>query len=52
MCQLTQLIMEKLETVKTYNAKLEVISDIAEFFSDNDTLSGEGKQSLRTTGQY
>jgi hypothetical protein len=35
--QLTSLIMEKLdETIKKYNAKLVVISDIAGFFLDND----------------
>ena len=35
--QLTSLILDKLEeAVKTYNAKLVVISDIAGFFVDND----------------
>ena len=40
--QLTSLIMEKLEeTIKTYNAKLVVISDIAGFFLDNDVPAEE-----------
>jgi hypothetical protein len=40
--QLTSLIMEKLEeTVKLYNAKLVVISDVAGFFLDSDVPAEE-----------
>ncbi len=43
--QLTSLIMEKLEeTVKTYNAKLVIISDIAGFFLDNDVTQEEAQR--------
>jgi len=44
--QLTSLLMEKLEeTVKTYNAKLVVISDVAGLFLDSD-VSGEEAQKI------
>jgi hypothetical protein len=43
--QLTSLIMEKLEeTVKRYNAKLVVISDIAGFFLDKDIPQEEAQR--------
>ena len=43
--QLTSLILDKLkETVKSYNAKLVVISDIAEFFLDNDIPHEEAQR--------
>ena len=43
--QLTSLIMEKLEeTIKNYNAKLVVISDIAGFFLDNDIPHEEAQR--------
>jgi len=43
--QLTSLIMEKLEeTIKKYNAKLVVISDIAGFFLDNDVPHEEAQR--------
>jgi hypothetical protein len=43
--QLTALIMEKLEkTIKTYNAKLVIISDIAGFFLDNDVPREEAQR--------
>lgn len=43
--QLTSLILDKLEeTVKKYNAKLVVISDIAGFFLDNDVSHEEAQR--------
>jgi len=43
--QLTSLIMEKLEeTIKTYNIKLVIISDIAGFFLDNDVPRKEAQR--------
>lgn len=43
--QLTSLILDKLEeTVKNYNAKLIVISDIAGFFLDNDVPHEEAQR--------
>ena len=43
--QLTSLIMEKLEeTVKNYNAKVVVISDLAGFFLDIDVANEEAQQ--------
>ena len=43
--QLTSLILDKLEeTIKTYNAKLVVISDIAGFFLDNDIPHEEAER--------
>ncbi len=43
--QLTALIMEKLEeTVKQYNAKLVIISDIAGFFLDDDVANEEAQR--------
>ena len=43
--QLTSLILDKLEeTIKTYNAKLVVISDIAGFFLDNDIPHEEAQR--------
>jgi hypothetical protein len=43
--QLTSLIMEKLEeTVKIYNAKLVVISDVAGFFLDSDVPAEEAQK--------
>ena len=43
--QLTSLIMEKLEeTVKIYNAKVVVISDIAGFFIDNKVAADEAQR--------
>jgi hypothetical protein len=43
--QLTSLLMEKLEeTVKTYNAKLVVISDIAGLFLDSDVSAEEAQR--------
>jgi RecA/RadA recombinase len=43
--QLTALIMEKLEkTIKTYNAKLVIISDIAGFFLDNNVPREEAQR--------
>jgi len=43
--QLTSLILDKLEeTVKKYNAKLVVISDIAGFFLDNDIPNEEAQR--------
>ncbi len=43
--QLTSLIMEKLEeTVKTYNAKVVIISDIAGFFLDSDVAAEEAQR--------
>jgi hypothetical protein len=43
--QLTSLIMEKLEeTVKAYNAKLVIISDVAGFFLDNDIPADEAQK--------
>jgi len=43
--QLTSLILDKLEeTVKKYDAKLVVISDIAEFFLDNDVAHEEAQR--------
>ncbi|MCL4429894.1 MAG: hypothetical protein M1167_03990 [Chloroflexi bacterium] len=43
--QLTSIVMEKLEeTVKKYNAKLVVISDIAGFFLDNDVPQEEAQR--------
>jgi hypothetical protein len=43
--QLTSLLMEKLEeTIKKYNAKLVVISDIAGFFLDDDVPSEEAQK--------
>jgi hypothetical protein len=40
--QLTSLIMEKLEeTIKTYDAKVAIISDIASFFLDTDIAAEE-----------
>ncbi len=43
--QLTSLILDKLEeTIKKYNAKLVVISDIAGFFLDNDVPHEEAQR--------
>ena len=43
--QLTSLILDKLEeTIKNYNAKLVVISDIAGFFLDNDIPHEEAQR--------
>ena len=43
--QLTSLIMENLEeTLKTYNAKLAIIFDIAGFFLDNDVPQEEAQR--------
>ncbi|HMK94244.1 MAG TPA: hypothetical protein VK536_02465 [Candidatus Limnocylindrales bacterium] len=43
--QLTSLILDKLEeTVKNYDAKLVVISDIAGFFLDNDVAREEAQR--------
>jgi hypothetical protein len=43
--QLTSLIIEKLEeTVKTYNAKVVIISDIANFFLDTDVPAEEAQK--------
>lgn len=43
--QLTSLIMEKLEeTIKVYNAKLVIISDIAGFFLDEDVSLEEAQR--------
>lgn len=43
--QMTSLILEKLkETVKRYNAKLAIISDIAGFFLDKDVLEYEARR--------
>ncbi len=43
--QLTSLIMEKLdETVKTYNAKVVIISDIANFFLDTNITAEEAQK--------
>lgn len=43
--QLTSLILDKLEeAVKTYNAKLVVISDVAGFFLDNDVANEEAQR--------
>ena len=43
--QMTALILEKLkETVKRYNAKLAIISDIAGFFLDKDVPEIEGRR--------
>jgi hypothetical protein len=43
--QLTSLILDKLEeTIKAYNAKLVVISDIAGFFLDNDIPHEEAQR--------
>jgi hypothetical protein len=43
--QLTSLVMEKLEeTVKTYNAKAVVISDLAGLFLDSDNVAPEEAQ--------
>ncbi len=43
--QLTSLIMEKLEeTVKAYNAKVVIISDIAGFFLDEDVANEEAER--------
>ena len=43
--QLTSLILDKLEeTIKNYNAKLVVISDIAGFFSDDDIPNEEAQK--------
>ncbi len=43
--QLTSLIMEKLEeTVKNYDAKLVIISDIAGFFLDSDITGEEAER--------
>jgi hypothetical protein len=43
--QLTSLIMEKLEeTIKKYDAKLVVISDVAGFFLDNDVPQEEAQR--------
>jgi len=43
--QLTALIMEKLEeTIKTYNPKLIVISDVAGFFLDEDVEEEEAEK--------
>jgi hypothetical protein len=43
--QLTSLILDKLEeTVKTYNAKVVVISDIAGFFLDSDIPNEEAQR--------
>lgn len=43
--QLTSLIMENLEeTLKTYNAKLAIISDTAGFFLDNDVPQEEAQR--------
>jgi hypothetical protein len=51
--QLTSLIMEKLEeTVKTYNAKLVVVSDVAGFFLDNDVPQEEGERIYSQIASY
>ncbi len=43
--QLTSFVMEKLEgIIKTYNAKLVVVSDIAGFFLDNDVPHEEAER--------
>jgi hypothetical protein len=43
--QLTSIILDKLEeTIKSYNAKLVVISDIAGFFLDNDIPNEEAQR--------
>jgi len=43
--QLTSLILDKLEeTIKTYNAELVIISDIAGFFLDNDIPHEEAQR--------
>ncbi len=43
--QLTSLIMEKLEeTIKVYNAKLVIVSDIAGFFLDEDVSLEEAQR--------
>jgi hypothetical protein len=43
--QMTALILEKLkETVKRYNAKLAIISDIADFFLDKDVPEYEARR--------
>ena len=45
--QMTALILEKLKkTVKRYDAKLVVISDIAGFFLDNDVPEDEAREVL------
>ncbi len=43
--QLTSLVMEKLEeAIKTHNAKLMIVSDIAGFFLDNDVPQEEAQR--------
>jgi replicative DNA helicase len=51
--QLTSLIMEKLEeTVKIYNAKVVVISDIAGFFVDNKVAADEAQRIYSQIATY
>lgn len=51
--QLTSLIMEKLEeTIKAYNAKLVVISDIAGFFLNDDIPHEEAESVYRQIVSY
>jgi phage gp36-like protein len=51
--QLTSLIMEKLEeTVKTYNAKIVIVSDIAGFFLDTNVAAEEAQRVYRQILSY
>jgi hypothetical protein len=51
--QLASLIMEKLEeTIKTYNAKLAVVSDIAGFFLENDVPHEEAERIYSQIASY
>jgi hypothetical protein len=42
--QMTELILEKLEAIKQYDAKLAIISDIAGFCLDKDVLDSEARR--------
>jgi phage gp36-like protein len=51
--QLTSLVMEKLEeAIKVYDAKLVVISDVAEFFLDSDVAAEEAQSIYRQLVAY
>ncbi len=51
--QMTELIMEKLaETVKTYDAKLAIVSDIAGFFLDKDVPDEEARRVFSQVTAY
>jgi hypothetical protein len=51
--QLTALIMEKLEeTIKTYNPKLVIVSDVSGYFLDEDLEEEEAEKIYRQVADY